>query len=207
MYENEVKPIEGATFVQNSTKMSKPVQAIDEKRLSNNPFTASLVIPVNPRQDTKITVKDENGKEGPYTVYMDGVKSTKVFHNPKAGDQALSMSAGGMRMYLYIIHKMDSAKDWIRITPENYAIKTKKLAMKTYKRDINELIDNKYICLSPYKYVYYINPAVMFCGSRIQKYPDNLQIGKAWKGTDQSAPKKGSKVWAEQNEPKGEPVT
>lgn len=161
---NDAISTNSSTFVQTKHKMSRKVPPIDENRLKNNPFTASLVIPVNQREDTRIKIRDENGKETPYIVPLEWTKSTKVFHNRGAGDQALSLSAGGMRMYVYIIHKMESAQDWIRIMPENYAAKTERCSMKSYTRAVDELIDAKYICLSPFKYTYYINPDRIFCG-------------------------------------------
>ncbi len=193
-------PENGSKFVQKS-KMSRKIPPIDENRLKSNPFTESLIIPVNERIDTVVTVPDENGKLVPMRTPMDAVKSTKVYHNAGDGDEALSLTAAGMRMYVYIIHKMESATDWIRIMPENYAAKAERCSMKSYKRAVDELIDKKYICTSPFKYTYYINPKKLFCGSRIIKYPNNLMYKKPWKGTDQK-PKKKEPVMP-LNEPTG----
>ena len=204
MYENDVESKESGNFVQKYPKMSKRVPPLDESRLNNNPFTESLVIKVNERIDTKVTVKDEDGKDTPLIVPMEWTKATKVFHNPGAGDQVLELTAGGMRMYIYIIHKMESAQDWIRIMPENYAVKTGTGSMKSYTRAVNELIDAKYICLSPFKYTYYINPGRIYCGSRILKYPNNLQLVGKFKGTDQKKKKDDhtNEGWVKANEPK-----
>ena len=192
-----------STFVVNDTKMSKKVPPLDENKLRSNPFTETLIIPINERIDPIIKVKDENGKEVAMVNPMEWTKSTKVYHNKGAGDMALALSAGGLRMYVYIIHKIESAQDWIRIMPENYATKSDRGSINTYKRAINELIEAKYICLSPCKYTYYINPARIFCGSRMQKYPDNLELRDRFTGKDPKAPpKKGSKQWMDENEPK-----
>ena len=195
---------ESVTFVQSNTIMSKKVPPIDENRLKSNPFTESLKVYVNERIDTVATVKDEDGKEAPMVCPMEWTKSTKVFHNKDAGDEALSLSSGALRMYVYIIHKMESAQDWLRIMPENYAIKSDRGSINSYKRAVNELIDKKYICLSPFKYTYYINPYRIFCGSRIQKYPNNLHVKGKFKGTDQGKkkPNTTSEEWLRDNEPK-----
>ena len=165
-----------------SNNMSRKVPPIDENRLKSNPFTQSLEIAVRERVDLVAMVPDDTGKLVSLRNPVEQIQYTKVFHNADDGDRAIGLSACALRMYVYIIHKMGT-DDWIRIMPDNYAVKAEKGSRNSYKRAINELIDEKYICLSPFKYTYYINPARLFCGNRIEKYPDNLKFKGTFKAS------------------------
>lgn len=117
-------------------------------------------------------------------------------------DIVLNMSAGGLTMYTYILHYAKS--NTIEILPKDYIAKARTSSMKSYTRAVNELIDAKYIYLSPFKYTYYINPGRIYCGSRILKYPNNLQLVGKFKGTDQKKKKDNhtNEEWVKANEPK-----
>lgn len=153
---------------------------INEEELKFNPFSQSLVVEATKRVDTLATVKDENGNSVPLAELRERMKYTKVFHGCGDGDRALGLSAGGMRLYIYLIHKNDG-KDFIRIMPDNYEINNKRGSLNSYKRAVAELTQAGYICLTPFKYTYWINPARVFMGSRLEKYSDKVKVVSEFK--------------------------
>lgn len=175
MLDNDIK---SGTFVQNliDTNMSKKVEEIDEKKMGPNPFSQELTVYANKVQDTGIWIIDEDDIKTPAHHLVERDKATRVYHTAGAKERVMALSAGALRMYVYIMHTLDGTKDYVRVTPETYNKKVEKGSLNTYKRAIEELIRYGYITLTIYKGVYWVNPGIMFAGNRINKYPDKVKI-------------------------------
>ncbi len=168
---------DGSTFVQKLTEeMSVKLPEIDEAKLGTNPFINELVIEATKIQETGKFVQSEEGIMVPAHQLVERQKYTKLYHYSGARDRVLNLSAGAMRMFLYIAYTMDGTKDWIRITPDTYNKKTEKGSLNTYKRAVEELIRYAYLTPTIYKYTYWINPSQLFTGNRINKYNDKVKI-------------------------------
>lgn len=183
---------EYSTFIQ-KWHMNNKVK-IDESKLVFNPFSQDLVIEASLRVDSVAKVKDEHGNLIPASAVIEKAKSTKVYLSAKNRDRVMQMSSGGQAMYLYIIHSMEPGKDYITIVPEWYQAKAKKGSRNSYLRAIDELITEGYITPTIYKYVYWVNPILLFNGSRPDKYPDNVLVKNTYVGYSKTSKVKLEKV-------------
>ncbi len=50
----------------------------------------------------------------------------------------------------------------------------------TYKAGIDELVRYGFVVNTVLKSVYWINPAVFFCGNRLNKYPTKKDVKSTW---------------------------
>jgi len=175
---------DGSIFVQNLTMDKLP--EIDESKLGKNPFSQELVIEATKIEDSDKFIRDEDGVMLPAHHYVEKQKYVKFYKFKGARDHILKLSAGATKMILYIGFTMDGSKDYLRITPDTYSKKTERGSLNTYKRAIEELILEGYLTPTMYKYTYWVNPAMLFCANRINKYPDKVQVkGKSMKDEKQ----------------------
>jgi len=176
MHEKLVNIEECGKFVQNLTEMSRKLPPIDESKLVTNPFAQELIVEATKVMDEGILIKDEDGVMLPAHHFVERQKATKLYHYPGSKEKAMELSSGALRMLVYMAYTMEGSKDWLRVTPETYQKKSEKGSRNTYKRAIDELITQGYITPTIYKYTYWVNPILMFAGSRIKKYPTKVKV-------------------------------
>ncbi len=164
-------------FVKTDTEeMSKALPKVDESKLINNPFSNDLVIKATKRIDPKAKVKDAEGNDIPAWSLVDKAKSVKLYQSAVYRNRTLSLSGGGMRMLFYIIYEIEQGKDWIQMLPEQYLSRGGKGSKSSYLRAVEELVTEGYITTTLQKYVYWVNPIMVFAGNRIGKYPDKVIV-------------------------------
>jgi hypothetical protein len=168
---------ECGNFVQNMTDMSRKLPVIDESKLVTNPFAQELIVDATKIMDDGVMIHAEDGVTlVPAHHYVERQKATKLYHYPGSKERAMELSSGALRMLVYMAYTMDGSKDWLRVTPETYQKKSERGSRNTYKRAIDELITEGYITPTIYKYTYWVNPILMFAGSRIKKYPTKVKV-------------------------------
>lgn len=168
----------GSIFVKKLTEMEEKLPEIDESKLGKNPFSQELVIDVTKVEDEGKFIVDEDGVSLPAHHYIEKQKCVKFYKFKGAREHMLSLSAGALRMIVYIGFTLDGSKDYIRVLPSTYDKKTGKGSLNTYKRAIDELITAGYLTptIQIYKHTYWVNPAMMFCASRKDKYPTKVRV-------------------------------
>lgn len=137
-----------------------------------NPFIGNLSIYVTRRKQGVINkFGDEDIKEYDLEV----MPYTKVFDIAGDVKQICELPIRSQQMYLYLIHSLKSAQDYVCIDRVKYMKQMKIGSVNTFKVAIRGLSSGSYI-YPHYKIrdVYWINPHYFFRGSRINKYPDNL---------------------------------
>ena len=77
---------------------------------------------------------------------------------------------------MYIVHSINSNEDYIKINYKLYMSKNNIKDKRTYSNAVNELIRYNFIAATGFDNVYWINPNIIFSGSRINKYPDNVVV-------------------------------
>lgn len=164
----------GSNFVKNEITMKK-LPKVDGEQLKLNPFSQDLVIKATKRISPTAKIKDEKGEWVPASSLVDKAKATKIYTSALFRDKALNLTAGGLRLFVYIVYEMDGPQDWMQILPEQYISKGNS-SKSSYRRAVEELIDEGYISPTKFKYVYWINPILMFSGSRVGKYPDKVIV-------------------------------
>lgn len=133
-----------------------------------NPFTTTLSIPV-----TRM-VEHKGSEVNSYLVEREDI--TKIYHNPDAKVRIQGLSDKGLRLLAFIMFKLEPGEDVIKLNPEAF-MEYSGLSVKTYYSAINDLHNMAIIApVAGKKSTFWINPSILFCGSRIAKYPDNVVI-------------------------------
>lgn len=147
----------------------------DEGLLGVNPFASSLVIPVNKKMKKVLNkFKQEDEEEH----ILEATKFVKVFDVSMNRANVNCLPLRCKELWLYIIHSMESGKDWIWIDRHSYMENMGIRSVNTFKKAIAVLgVDNGYIQKhGKLKDVYWINPIYLFKGNRIQKFPKNIRL-------------------------------
>lgn len=171
--------INTSTFDDKDEEMAK-MPKVNEDVLGINPFTQELVIECTKRIDPEAMVRDEDGTMIPATAIIEKQKALKVFRFPGAKERALNLSVGALRMFVYIQYTVKAGKDWIQITPEQYARAVGKGGRNVYKNAIAELHRYAYIQPSVQKHVYWVNQGLLYAGDRIRKWPEKVIVKNTW---------------------------
>jgi len=111
-------------------------------------------------------------------IKMEKQRCGKVYQTTANRLLLSKLTPNGKSLMLWLLSEIDSGRDWLWINYERYMEENDIKSFGTYKRSVKELISKGILGLtlqSRYSY-YWINPAIVFNGSRILKYPDRLEI-------------------------------
>jgi hypothetical protein len=81
--------------------------------------------------------------------------------------KAMSLSAGAIKMYTYIVYTIKPGMSTIKISAEQYEKEVKNGSRNTYKRAVEELTKTEYIYKTTEKNVYRVNPNYIHSSSII----------------------------------------
>lgn len=181
-----------STFAYKDDEMAK-LPEVKEDQLGINPYTNELVIECTKRVDPEALVLDiDTGLLIPATNVIERQKAMKIFRYPGTKERALNLSSGALRMFVYIQYTVKAGKDWIQMTPEQYARAVGKGGRNAYKSATSELHRYGYIQPSVQKHVYWVNQSLMYAGDRIRKWPDKVVVKNTWEA-DKPVEKEQSK--------------
>lgn len=154
--------------------MDKKKAGVVEDDMGINPFTKNLEIYATKRA-AKLLNKfgDEDIKE----TELEATPYTKVFEVEGAKGQLYDLPVRSKELYLYLIHAIKSAHDYLVINKEEYMKKMGITSVNTYKSALRGLSDAGYVTKhTSIKDVLWINPHYFFKGSRLNKYPRSIVI-------------------------------
>lgn len=151
-------------------------EVIDEGTLVKNPFTYSLVIPASKLFLSETFREDRDGVFVQQSFVHDRVSSTRVFHSQDVEASLALLSPTAMKLYIFIAYRMKVNQDWIQLNKELFMVKFGVKSEKSVNNAIKELLRYCFITSSHYGSVYWINPSILFCGDRLKKYPNNVEI-------------------------------
>lgn len=139
-----------------------------------NPFESGLQIYVN-KKFKKVTNKYDEPDEHEFDY--ESTPYTKVFDVPGDKKNVMELPIRCQQLYLYLIHSLIPAQDYLWIDKVAYMKKTGIKSLNTYKQAVNDLCGAGYICKhTRLANVFWINPYYFFKGSRINKYPKNVYV-------------------------------
>lgn len=142
--------------------------------LGINPFVEDLKISVTKKGYqvlNKYETIDEKQYEFENTAYV------KIFMNTASMAKSSGLSVRGKELYLFIIHGIPSATDFIWIDRDVYMRRMGIKSVNTYKEAVKSLSLAGYISAHcDLKDVYWINPKHFYKGNRINKYPNNIEV-------------------------------
>jgi len=152
------------------------ITKFNPENLTQNPFSYSLIIEVTKRYDSGKFKLSHDGVMIPISQLLERQQSTKIYHCNGFVDMVCNLSDKAMRLYMYIVHSINSNEDYIKINYKLYMSKNNIKDKRTYTNAVNELIRYNFIAATGFDNVYWINPNIIFSGSRINKYPDNVVV-------------------------------
>lgn len=154
----------------------KKLEPIDPSKMVQNPFSVPLRIEVTKITDSKKYIPDTDGIMHPVEYLIERQTCAKLYYHAGAKDEVNNLSVSAKSMLFYVLYSLEPNKDYIRINQEYYMSKNE-VSINTFKNAIKELCRYCFLYRSEdYKDVFWINPSRFFCGSRIDKYPENVII-------------------------------
>lgn len=162
----------------------KLVEGFDPDNVGINPFVANLVVYAFNKRVTKQMVEIGDvvddvlvsvGEKRSLEFTLETSRMTKVFHNAAARKTLATLPARAKELLLWIMYELDPGKDYMVMNIARYE-KENEVSHNTYLRAVEDLIAQAVISTTKWKNVFWVNPAIMFCGNRIHKYPDSVQI-------------------------------
>jgi len=144
----------------------------DKINVGINIFISGLSIAITKKRTEVI---NKYGDPDIIETDLEATVYTKVFMVEAAKKQMASLPIRSKELYLFLIHALPSATDYIWIDRDIYMKDMNIKSLNTYKAAVDGLCGNLYI--APHhklKDVYWINPHFFFKGSRIMKYKHNL---------------------------------
>jgi len=146
-----------------------------EELLQLNPFVENLTLESVSfcKKESYVSVKSNlNAIVSFYTVDKNGF--CKVFNDEHQYERIKLLKHSTRSFLMYIIYHLPSSKDYIRLQFSKVTCDVGIKCPITFKKCIQELIDNEFIKLSECEDVYWVNPLFFFKGSRIEKYKEKV---------------------------------
>ncbi len=152
---------------------------IDEADFQNNPLTGSdFKILIHRRQDkNKLELID--GIYVPVEIELERDEYCKIYTKSENRKIVAQLSPSAKSLFLWIVYELENGKDYLWLNKRRYMEENSVSSINTYKKAIAELARLTFVCASIVKDVYWINPKLMFSGSRINKYPKNIEVYKS----------------------------
>lgn len=155
---------------------SKP--KVDESKFIANPLAgADFKIIINKIIDNKAFVNDgENWLPKEITLEKENI--TKLYTKAENRLIVAKLSPKALRLYIWLAYELECGKDYLWINKKRYMEENDISSINTYKDAVTEL--SRYLLIYPTLEAkndyYWINPRLFFCGNRIEKYPNNVEV-------------------------------
>jgi len=139
-----------------------------------NPF-------INEHFKVKVRVITENDKIIPIgnsflpkETLLEAEPYIKVFRSMQIRDAILSLPPAAAKLWTWIEYGLPHGQDYLNINPDRFCKKAN-VTRRTYTTAVRQLKENSFICASSVQDVAFINPRLVFYGSRLTKYPNHLK--------------------------------
>lgn len=147
---------------------------IDDSKFVNNPLAGiDFKILINRLKDKHKGVM-VGGLFVPIEVEFERDEYTKIYIKSENRKIVAGLSPTAKSLFLWLVYEVESGKDFLWVNKRRYMEENGVSSINTYKKAISELAEHLFVCASVVKDVYWVNPRLMFCGSRINKYPDRV---------------------------------
>lgn len=178
--ENELLTDKSCILHENTQMKRNP--PLDPTKLKYNPFTESLMIPAVEWTDCgKYVWNEDQKKMVSATAVIEQEKYTRVYRKAGIRNHIMKLSPTAMKLLWWMAADVEDGNDWIRVMPGKYAQDAGKGASRTqYKKAVDELIEMGIICKTQYQYTYYMNPAIVCGGNRVEMFPDKVVVKGKW---------------------------
>jgi len=150
---------------------------LSEEIVGVNPFVQALKIKVRTVESGYVEAQDHKGVMVPKEVELECDVSYKSYVSKELREIRVGLSYRALQMWEWIMQSIESGADVIWIDPKRYKRECAIKSEKTFRQAQNEL--GRYGFITPCMGVrnsFFINPKYGFKGSRIRKYPGNLEF-------------------------------
>ena len=110
----------------------------------------------------------------PKETIIEGEAHTKIFRDMDICNAILLLSPSGLKLWTWIQYHIERNVSYIAINSSLF-MKRSGLSYKSYGRAVKELKETEFICDSSVSGTYFIDPAILFFGSRPDVFKDNIQ--------------------------------
>jgi len=157
---------------------------IDNKNIQDkNPFIKNMVIIPGRRMiDYNVYKMDkekyDNSNTVPY-MFFESADKMSVYTNPSIRIMLNQLSGSALKLYVWLQQTVPYNSDIIKFSTSRF-LKETSMSSSTFQKAKEELIKNQIIALKKDdKKYWWINPVIMFKGSRTKKYPNNIAMFKS----------------------------
>jgi hypothetical protein len=159
----------------------KPV--ITESLLGINPLSMSLQIKVRQLKTAEALLTEfTEGVHMPIgklekTIILEESEYSKVYHDTFWRDIIIDLNPKALQIWTFITFDLDRNKDYYWV---NSSFLVSKLGLRN-KKTLDDLIKSHLVrygllATSTIEDVYWVNPSILFCGNRVEKYPKSVSI-------------------------------
>lgn len=103
-------------------------------------------------------------------------KFTRLYKSAVVRRLIMGMDRTTVKLFNFIAYSVRSGRDYILIDRETFMTECNISSKNTYLRATKELHMKKVILPTPHVDLFLINPVVIFCGSRVRKWPDKVNV-------------------------------
>ena len=154
------------------------ILAGSQMKHSNNPFTNKLKLIYSELTINKAYQYTVEGFYLPLTYKVEQAKKTSIYINPNNAKTLINLNLSALQLFMFIAFNLKSGQDVIIINRKRF-IKETNTSKSSYLRATKELTKKQIIQpVQNLQDAYYINPAFLFNGSRLKKYPDKAKLYK-----------------------------
>ena len=101
---------------------------------------------------------------------------TKIYKSAKKRDVIMNLSLPSAKLFLYIQYELEVNQDYITLVIDKVCDRTN-MSHVSIRKAILELGTNNILTKRiDMSHTYWLNPIFLFCGSRPNKYPDNVVV-------------------------------
>jgi len=155
------------------------------KHLKDNPLLKGFFISVSIMKDKNNYVKDPNelgALYNPKQYQLERQINTKIYRSKVTKKAVLQLNSNAKNLFLWIMFEIQPKTDYIHIN-KNEVSKELNISVKTLERAIKSLcskinvydVNIQILQISKEIDVYFINPAFIFSGNRLNKYPQRCK--------------------------------
>lgn len=159
-------------------KKKQEAQPTDEdlRALKSNPFTGGdFKINTIKRSDPNKYERDDEGDWLPHIYAQEKDNCTKLYVSSEIRKIVCFLGESGAAVLLWVMYELKAGKDFIIINPKRFKKEHQYKTDKPLRSGLFELLRYQFIASTVFENVYYINPSVLFNGSRLKKYKQHAK--------------------------------
>ena len=145
--------------------MSKK-KLIEQVQNKVNPYVQSTDIPV------RLKSEEDGDKEA---FYLEITPYIKLFCSASRRKRLAKLTPKAVHLLIWLVQGIPSGTDVIVFNPRRY-LEESGISLPTSRSAIRELVDNGILAYTTHQQAYFLNPMVLFKGSRIRKYPSRVIV-------------------------------